>query len=705
MTILSRPFSRGHSLAAFLSLLASSMIVACSQDEFELVDVLNVAQTAADAEPDESTERPELKWALPSTDDDVPGDPMKIVENQRTRLQEFQALTDEALQLRPPECDTDMRVEVEGETLPVTVTLPEQPFDFRRYRAARDVKSREALRVERQDQLRSIQAEVARQIEQLGGHISQYEYITNALDVEIPVCELAHLAELKNVLGVEVDNVAVAPLVDGIQRRAAFGLPAAGHAIFNGASGATRNSGSAVRFGVIEVDAEDGSAVKLNSSHASFLRGNGTSRIVDTDRCAFWFPSYRCINSATAPVASHGTLVTSIILSDFSQGQSPVITDPTERRQRSGVAPRGTVHYYSAKNGWVTNRTAIREAALKDGVDVINMSFGTIGASYYCSSPSLSKTREALEAARDAGVVSVAAAGNDGAKSPTCTVVVPAAYATTIAVGGTNPASTLVALESVSRATGSSYGQASFTIAGGRNVSSSMIDVVANNDHTWAAGGGAIGTTSGGGTSFAAPSIAGIVGLIKHWIAYRGGLPQNMSTDPTAIRAILSLMGDGRAAGSDSLDGRDGEFGYGNVRFVNLDNDLGADGSWGIHRVSVSTGSVYEWNIGRANVESNQLQGFKAVAIADRDNYSHSPDINFQLINKCQNSGSQAIFSAKPSALQWRMRAWKLLTPYLLHNRCLWLRVVTHSAVGPTNLYVAWMLYSNDRSRHDASNQ
>lgn len=24
---------------------------------------------------------------------------------------------------------------------------------------------------------------------------------------------------------------------------------------------------------------------------------------------------------------------------------------------------------------------------------------------------------------------------------------------------------------------------------------------------------------------------------------------------------------------------------------------------------------------------------------------------------------------------------------------------------GPTNLYVAWVLYSNDRSRHDASNQ
>lgn len=700
-----RQFSQGNSLKAILLLMASGMTLACESGDFESPSSLDLSQATSHAERNEEPEKPELKWALPSEEDDAPGDPMKIVHNQRIRLQEFAELTQEALQLRPSECDTEMRVEVEGEMIPITITLPEQPFDFRRYRSARDSKSREALRVERQNQLLPIQEDVAQKVEQLGGHISQYEYITNALDAEIPVCELDNVALLENVLGIEVDNQEITTnSVNGIQRRAAFGLPASGHAIFNGSLGSTQNSGNAVRFGVIEWDSN------LNSSHLSFRRGDGTSRIVDTDRCAYWFPSYRCINSATAPVSSHGTMVTSIILSDFSQGQSSAITTVSERNKRAGIAPRATVHFYSAKDdglesGFRNVRAAIKEAALEDGVDIINMSLGATSTSHYCASPSLSKTREALEAAREAGVVSVASAGNNGETIQPCKVNPPGSYSTTISVGGTNTAPSLTSLESVSRAPRSSYGTASFSIAGGETVSVPMVDVAANYFHNTVAGDGSTGIDSGGGTSFAAPSIAGIVGLIKHWIAYRGGLPQSMADDPTAIRAILALMADGRSKNKDASTNIDGEFGYGNVRFINLDTDIGTHGSWGIHRVSVNTGSFHEWNIGNIGVEASQLQGFKAVAIAERDNYSESPDIEFQLVHKCGSSAQTLLYRATRNALQWRMRAWNSLVPFLIHDRCLRLQVKAEAATSSTNLYVAWMLYSNERIHHDASNQ
>ena len=157
-------------------------------------------------------------WALPTDEDAVLGDPMKIVETQRSRIHEYAELTRRALSERPPECDTEMREEVEDEVVPLTIYLPEQPFDFRRYRGLRDASSRRSLTEERKNQLRPYQDAVAEQIERLGGVVTNYEYILNAVDADVPVCLLNEAAAMTGVLGIEIEGPPPVPAsVDGIE--------------------------------------------------------------------------------------------------------------------------------------------------------------------------------------------------------------------------------------------------------------------------------------------------------------------------------------------------------------------------------------------------------------------------------------------------------------------------------------------------------
>lgn len=633
---------------------------------------------------------------------------MRIVHAQREAMDEFKELTAEAVKLRPPECDTEFRVEVEGEMVPLTIYLPEEPFDFRRYRKATDRKARMALKQERQEQLRKSQSQVAQDIEELGGHIASYEYITNVLDVDVPICTLDKVASLPGVLGVEkYSDPPVPTSVNGAERRLALGLPSAGHSIFTGVFGSTRSNGSRIRFGVIESRFSNANA--LNVGHLSFNQSsNGVSRIVSTGFCKRWSSGNRCDGSATGSIGSHGTRVTSILLSDFSRDQSPTING-TARHMRSGIAPRATARYYSILT-WEDVRTAVREASLEDGVDVINMSIGSSDDSTWCSTPTLSGTRAAFEAAVDAGVVPVVSAGNNGHKS-VCNVNPTGTYTSTISVGGTTDATSLSTLDAVSRFVnipaehGSSYGKVNaYPVGSGVVAPTSLVTVMANYNHRMMAGGGTIGTDSGGGTSYAAPSVASIVGLIKHWIWYRGGLPQGMHNDPLAIRAILSLMGDGRAphGSSSTMMHVDDEFGFGNVRFVNLDTDIGSEGSWGIKKITVSKGSTIRWDINDGDDTSTNVQGFKAVVLADEFNRNNSPHLEFSLLRNCGYS-YLGMVTAAPSALEWRLRIPEPFVYGIIQDECLTLEVKAISAKKPTTLYVAWLLFSNDRIYHDTN--
>jgi hypothetical protein len=327
----------------------------------------------------------------------------------------------------------------------VLVRLVEEPFDFYRFRAAGNDESgralHAALKAEREAQLRPGQDAIAEAVRDFDGHVIGRLRLVNAVMVSLPVCNAPLLARLPRVSGIEW---MAAPVLggfsaDGQQRRSAVGLPTGNYLDVNGGQGSWRSGTPRVRVGVIESDNS------LNTSHLSFRDGSGTAtRIVDTDRCNYWFPTYyRCINSATTTTETHGTLVTSVLLSDLTQGQDAGYTSQSDRQIRSGSAREAEVHYDSAADMFAAS-VALDEAVLEDGIDIVNMSMGPKDG-VQCSMQSRSTVREEIEAATSAGVLVVAAAGNFGAgdcpeaaNDPTCTVNDFAFYPDSLAVGGTN---------------------------------------------------------------------------------------------------------------------------------------------------------------------------------------------------------------------------------------------------------------------------
>ena len=147
-----------------------------------------------------------------------------------------------------------------------------------------------------------------------------------------------------------------------------------------------------------------------------------------------------------------------------------------------GVAPEATVHAVKVLdgrgNGWLSDVVAGIEWSIDNNMAVINMSLGASEGD-----PLLSA---ACESASDAGILVVAAAGNDGGA-----VLYPARYDSVIAVGATDADDNVPSW--------SNQGEEVELVAPGVNVRS-----------TWKGG----GYKTESGTSMATPHVAGVCALM-----------------------------------------------------------------------------------------------------------------------------------------------------------------------------------------------
>ncbi len=170
----------------------------------------------------------------------------------------------------------------------------------------------------------------------------------------------------------------------------------------------------------------------------------------------------------------------------------------------SGVAPRAYIGNYKALtiptesglglNGNAPEIVAAIEAAVADGMDVINLSLGE---------PEIEPSRDlvalALDAAASAGVVPVVAAGNDYDDFGRGSLGSPGSSAAAITVGATT--------------SGASPSIASFSSAGPTPVSLRLKpDVVAPGTSILSSSPG--GWQLSSGTSMAAPHVSGVAALI-----------------------------------------------------------------------------------------------------------------------------------------------------------------------------------------------
>jgi subtilisin family serine protease len=199
--------------------------------------------------------------------------------------------------------------------------------------------------------------------------------------------------------------------------------------------------------------------------------------------------------------SQHGTHVAGIAAGDHGTratgGRGPI----------SGVAPQAYIGNYKVLtvptaeyglNGNSPEIVAAIEAAVRDGMDVINLSLGQ---------PEIEPARDivarALDGAADAGVVPVVAAGNDFGEFGRGSISSPATSAKAITVAA-------VALPRAGASTiadFSSSGPTPLSLRLKPDVSAPGVDVLSSVPPT--------GFTPFSGTSMAAPHVAGAVGLLR----------------------------------------------------------------------------------------------------------------------------------------------------------------------------------------------
>lgn len=196
--------------------------------------------------------------------------------------------------------------------------------------------------------------------------------------------------------------------------------------------------------------------------------------------------------------SEHGTHVAGIAAGNYTA--APV----QGRGALSGVAPRAYIGNYKALStpsdfGLIDNAgevIAAIEAAVRDGMDVINMSFGE-----FETDPARNVVDDAVNGAAAAGVVPVAAAGNAYDELGRGSIGSPGTAARAITVAAVTK-SRVIASFSSSGPTGMSLRLKPEVSAPGASILSSVPERVG----TWA---------SFSGTSMASPHVAGAVALLR----------------------------------------------------------------------------------------------------------------------------------------------------------------------------------------------
>jgi len=325
----------------------------------------------------------------------------------------------------------------------------------------------------------------------------RYRLVANGFAVELPSMQLPQLRELAGVRDVFA-SASYTPQLDSTPEQiGAPGLWGAG----------LETAGQGIKIGVIDTGI-DQSHPFFDPAGYSMPPGypKGQTRFTNAKVIvarAFPPPGARYRNAALAfdsENSTHGTHVAGIAAGNAR-------TEATGGRIVSGVAPRAYIGNYKAlvgtdsglsPNGNAPEIVAAIEAAVRDGMDVLNLSIGE---------PEIEPRRDvvalALDAAAEAGVVPVVAAGNDYNDLGAGTVASPANSAGAITVGAVEIGGTPPTGE---HADFSSVGPTTISYRLKPDVAAPGVDVLS------AVPGG--GWSSLSGTSMASPHIAGSAALL-----------------------------------------------------------------------------------------------------------------------------------------------------------------------------------------------
>ncbi len=394
----------------------------------------------------------------------------------------------------------------------VVVSLAQKPLATTRWAAGRQLQART---------MASAQAAVARDIADAvpAAQIRwRYKLVANGIAVVVPRAQLGRLAALP---GVETIYPSVRYRTQLDRSREQIGAPALW-------GPGLENAGQGMKIAIIDegIDQKHPFFSPVDyAMPAGYPKGQTaytTAKVIVARAFPPARPAWKHASKPFDPeFSSHGTHVAGI-----AAGNANTLADGN---RISGVAPRAYLGNYKALtiptdadvglDGNSPEIVAAIEAAVADGMDVINMSLGE---------PEIEPSRDivvrALGAAARAGVVSVVSAGNDFEEFGRGSVGSPASAPEAITVGAVT--TTGSGADDVV-ASFSSSGPTPLSLRLKPEVSAPGVAILS------ASPGGAYARLSG--TSMAAPHVAGAVALL---------LQRHPTWTPAQVKSALALTGD-----------------------------------------------------------------------------------------------------------------------------------------------------------------
>lgn len=574
----------------------------------------------------------------------------------------------------------------------ITFNMPETGLpDISRLARENEVTRRNRI-AERQLITSEAQENYVAELREVGaGAISQL-WLTNAISTELPAREALEFWARHPEASVSL-NGTLEPLADGVQIRDGLGIQRLIDAGFSGYPFLGGGPGA----GMLAIIESTNGAPNWPSleNHPAFIINTtgGSSRIwdvYDCNACISNIPwlctSWGCRwTSNRSTTNSHGNVVAHMAMGSIQNGTDPSVTNPTERRRRSGAAPSALANYF----GTTDCDGAVRalQRAVEVGLDVANMSLGNWNQSQFCShTANCSGLNEAIRNATNAGLVVVAAAGNDGIPSGVgCTIAYPAVRPEVIAVGALTDSQT----------------RASYSSTGGPNVRyvlpSGTFNIGVASLGLMAFGIPSLVPQAGSptfannvvlqGTSFAAPIVAGTTLLMAQSMSpTTGSIPW-----PGQTISNMLLLGDAAGPSGSVPIGLSPQFGFGRMRASTASSAiLTAPWGWGSRTITGGTGARY-FTVGSTGPESPLTQEWRWVTASFENDLNYlTNDYTIRVADTCPPGGGWEVVAADESfdpRKRIQLNHDQICPPGRPTCRCLEMNVMVHN-VGPLGLAI-----------------
>lgn len=594
----------------------------------------------------------------------------------------------------------------------VAVRLQDNPERLQELRSLNDA-NRQRWINNRKEQIKPVQDRVSLAIEVLGGTVHSRSWLVNDLITEISVENLNKLYSIPDVIGVFPGTAQVAPSSFFTGDSARIGTLAADllETGYGGLSGSSTSTGR-TRVGILEYD----SPVVCNSPNwktpggANRLRHAGVCRLICSSKGTH--DSKVCTTSAPASPDNHGTVVTWVAGGGIEGGQHSSYpgSNTSSQRMRSGVAQDSALYYTTFRDGTFNSiACAARrgfENLVEQGVDIINMSWGFESSDQWCNpSYNYCNLNEAIINAHAAGVISVAAAGNEGGGG-VCSVSYPASHPNVLSVGSLRASNTGgYDYRDSARPTYSSNGYYFANYFGSNSTTRiPIVDILAPGEYRYwpTSQTGYNSSQAILGTSFASPHVAGMLAQTREWLHDIGA--SSTANDPFRVQNHILLYGDGYTGSATNPNAYNRYTvshlsGFGRVRgFWRHRDSLGNSWSFRNRKKTITQGQTYEFDLSSYLPLNSNYTGAKlALSFLHNSPSIPIPEINFRVVDKCPTGGGTQVIQTATKANGVKKRIRLDDSTNQIEGRCLFAQVIGENIPsGGVTVYIGAILFSDD---------